>query len=371
MNARKLYEFEEGYDQFYVPTSVIRVGGRDLVRDLFLSITATEVELGLNTAGRFSFTIAGAFDWKEREFLGKAALERVDLLDLFAFGAQVEVSIGYGKAARLRPMLKAIVTEIGTGFAESGTPSLTVSGFDALYPLGIGKNSCQWEDKTPSEAVRDVAGRNSLPVSITAQDTALPRIDQTKESDRDFIDRMAKLAKSVFYIRDGTLCFGPRRLDSGAVAELAWGEGLSSFSPTANIAKQISEVEVHGWSATEGKHVVGRAKAGDEKKGDGGETGSRRIGKALSNSPVLSISAAVHSQQDADERAKAILEERAQDLVTGDGECVGLPDLVPDTRVAIAGVGRAFSKNYYVTDTTHSLDGKGYRTRLKVEERSI
>lgn len=368
----KLAEFEKSYNSFYAPTSVIKVGGRDLVRELFLTVTSTEVELKLNAAGRFSFTVASAFDWLEREFLGKAALDRVDLLDLFAFGAPVEVSIGYDEPARLQPIIKGIVTEIGTSFAESGTPALTVSGYDALYGLGIGKTSFQWDNKKPSDAVRDVAGRNSLPVEITAQDGVEKRIDQSKESDRDFIDRMAKLAKSIFYIRDSELRFGPRRNDAGAVVELAWGEGLSSFSPTANLAKQITEVEVHGWSATQGKHVVGKAKRGDEKGVESTtESGAQRLGKAFGKAPVLSISAAVHSQEEADARAKAILEERAQDFVTGDGECIGLPDLLPDTNVAVSGVGKAFSKTYYVSETTHTLDGKGYRSRFHVEEPSI
>jgi uncharacterized protein len=371
MTARKLYEFEKDYNDFYIPTSVIRVGGRDLVRDLFLTVTSTEVELKINANGRFSFVVASAFDWKEREFLGRAALERIDLLELFAFGAEVEVLIGYDEPSRLRPLIKGIVTEIGTSFAESGTPALTVSGYDALYPLSIGKNSAQWDNKKPSDAVRAVAGRNSLPIKVTVEDAVKPRIDQSKESDRDFIDRMAQLAKAVFYIRDGKLCFVPRRNTSGAVAELAWGEGLSSFSPTANLARQIGAVEVHGWSAAEGKHVVGKAPRDDPQGEEGKKSGSRRVGEALAKSPVLSISAPVHSQQEADERAQAILEERAQDFVTGDGECVGLPDLLPDTKVAIAGVGRAFNKTYYVTETTHSLDGKGFRTRFKVEEPSI
>ncbi|MEA3037500.1 MAG: uncharacterized protein QOE79_13 [Sphingomonadales bacterium] len=372
MNARKLHEFERDYHDFYVPTSAIRIGGRDLVRDLFLTVTSTEVELKLNAAGRFSFVVASAFDWEEREFLGRAALERIDLLALFAFGAEVEVLIGYDEPARLTPLITGIVTEIGTSFAESGTPALTVSGYDAIYPLGIGKNSGQWEKKKPSDAVRAVAGRNSLPILVSVDDDVLPRIDQSKESDRDFIDRMAQLAKAVFYMRDGELCFVPRRKAGGAVAELAWGEGLSSFSPSANLARQIAAVEVHGWSAAEGKHVVGKAPRDSAQGAEAGKkSGSQRIGEALAKSPVLSISAPVHSQQEADERAQAILEERAQQFVTGDGECVGLPDLLPDTKVTIAGVGRAFNKTYYVTETTHSLDGKGYRTRFKVEEPSI
>jgi len=369
---KKLLEFETDYNDFYVPTSVIKVGKRDLVRDLYLTITNTEVELKLNAAGRFSFTVASAFDWKRREFLGKAALDEVDLLELFAFGAEVEVWIGYGVPSGLKKsIIKGIITEIGTSFAESGTPALSVSGYDAVYPLGIGKNTRMWDDKKPSEAVQEVARENSMSIEVGVEDAAEKRIDQSKESDRDFIDKMAKLAKAVFYFRDGKLIFATRRNTSAAVADIAWGEGLSSFSPTANIAKQITAVEVHGWVATKGKAVIGKATRGDEKGVESGtQSGAQRIA-ALSNKPVLSISAAVHTQEEADERAKAILEERAQDFVTGEGECVGLPDLLPDRTVNISGVGRAFSKTYYITETTHSIDGKGYRTRFKVEETSI
>lgn len=325
----------------------------------------------INAAGRFAFTVASAFDWQAREFLGKAAFEKVDLLALFAFGAEVEVSIGYGEPAKLKPILKGIITEIGTSFAESGTPVLSVSGYDALYQLGIGKSSRVWDDTQPSAAVRKVADDNSLPIKIGVRDAKESRIDQSKESDRDFIERMAKLAKAVFYVRDGTLRFAPRRNDGEAVVDIAWGEGLASFSPTANIARQITAVEVHGWSAKEGKSVIGRASKGDETGIQGGtRSGTQRIA-ALSNAPVLSISAAVHTQQEADERAKAILEDRAQSFVTGEGECVGLPELLPDRNIRISGVGRAFSKTYYVTEATHSIDGKGYRTRFKVEEPSI
>jgi phage protein D len=369
---KKLHQFERRYNDFYVPAFVVEVSGRDLVRDLLLSVTSVQVDLKHNAAGRFSFTVAGAFDWERREFLGKTARQRVDLLELFAFGAEAEVWIGYDEPARLRPIIKGIVTELGTSFAESGNPALTVSGYDALYSLGIGKATRRWDNRKPSDAVRDVAGQSSLPVSVTARDSPERRIDQDRESDRDFIAKMAGLARSIFYVRSGRLHFGPRRNDSAAVAELAWGEGLSSFSPRANIAKQIAGVEVHGWSAAQGKAVIGRARRGEERGIESStQSGSQRLAKALSTSPILSISAPVHTQQEADDRARAILEERAQDFLTGDGECIGLPDLLPDTNVKVSGVGRAFSKTYYVTETTHSLDGRGYRTRFNVEEPSI
>src|SRR3954471_22465621 len=134
----KLQQFAAPYDDFYVPTSVVKVGKEDVVRDLFLSLTSVSVELHLDAASRFSFTIAGAFDWKERDFVGMVGNRRLDLLQLFAFGAPVEIALGYGEPSRTKTMLKGIVTDVGTKFTESGAPELNVSGYDALFALGLG-----------------------------------------------------------------------------------------------------------------------------------------------------------------------------------------------------------------------------------------
>lgn len=368
----KLQQFAGPYKDFYVPTSVVKVGKEDVVRDLFLSLTSVSVELHLDAAARFSFTIAGAFDWKERDFVGMVGNRRLDLLQLFGFGASVEIALGYGEPSRVKTMLKGIVTDVGTKFTESGTPELNVSGYDALFALGLGAATREWIAAAPSSAVRDVAAANSLPVEIRGTDAPLERIDQTKESDQAFIERMAGLARATFYVRGGVLHFGPRRTDSAATVELVWGQGLSSFSPRANLAKQVTSVEVHGWSAALGKRIVGKAGAGDEEGVTGRmASGTKWAGKAIPRPRTLAVSAALHTQAEADARAKAILQRRAQEFLTADGDCIGLPDLLPDTNIAVSGVGRSFGRTYYVTEATHSIDSGGYRTRFQVQEPGI
>ena len=85
----------------------------------------------------------------------------------------------------------------------------------------------------------------------------------------------------------------------------------------------------------------------------------------------MSIRAAVDTPDEANERARATLEERAQEFATGNGECIGLPVIVPDVNIALRGIGRTFSKVYYVNQATHSLDGNGYRTKFQVAETTI
>lgn len=369
----RIAELERKHGDFYVPTAVVKVGGEDVLRDLYLAVSEVSVDLKEKSAARFSFTIASAFDWEAREFLATRAEQRVDLLSLFAFGQKVEIGLGYGDPAKLGPpMLTGVLTEITTDFATGSTPTLTVSGYDDLYPLTVGKNTRHWENKPDSAAVKDVAGIPGVTTDVRPTTPVKLRIDQNKESDMAFLGKLAERNGATFYHRNRKLYFGRRQNDASDVVELDWGQGLVSFRPEANLARQVAEVQVHGWSAAKGEVVLGRASRGEESGRDARtESGSERVVTALSSTPVLHMRAAVHAQDEADARAKAVLEERGQTFVTGSGESIGVPEILPDTNVALGGLGRAFSRTYYVSAATHKIDGRGYHTTFTVQESTI
>ncbi len=363
---------EQKHSDYFAPAFVITVGGDDLVRDLFLTVASINVDLKEKTAGRFSITVTNAFNWEHREFVAGETEERVDLLELFAFGAEVEVKLGYGEPARLETVIVGTVTELKTTFGAGGTPSLEIAGYDKLYPLTIGKQTRNWEDVPDSDAVADIASLQGLDTEIVATTPSKPRIDQNEETDMAFLEKLAERNSATFYITDRKLYFGPRRRDHAAEISLPWGGGLTTFSPEANLAKQIAAVEVVGTSATTGEQIVGRAERGQEEGRDpGDESGPERLAGALAAQPVLRVRSGVHTQEEADARALAILQERAQDFVTGSAECIGLPELRPDMNVAFDGLGRGFSKTYWISGVVHDISGGGFTTTLSVQEPSL
>ena len=368
-----LKALESKFGDFYVPAFAIKVGSQDLIRDLYLTVTSLEIDFKEKAAARFSVSIANSFDWKAKEFVARRGEERVNLIKLFAFGSRIEAAIGYGNPGGLKPTFAGIVTEIATSFSEGGTPELTISGYDDLYPLTIGKSTRHWEEKRDSDAVSDIAEDRGLSTSIVQTKPPKPRIDQKEQTDFAFIEKLAKRNhRATFYMRDGKFYFGPRQNERSAVIELKWGEGLLSFSLQASLAKQITEVEVHGRSAREGKPILGKAKRSDASGRDRRrESGAERLAAAFGKAPVMSIRTPVHTQAEADARAKAILEERAQDFVTGDGECIGLPDIVPNINIALGGIGKVFNRPYYVSEAKHTIGSSGYRTTFKVQEPRI
>jgi phage protein D len=368
----KLEALDRSYEDFYVPTLVVAVGGEDLLRDHLLAVTSVEVDLRLKSPGRFSVSIGNAYDWEARDFVAGERGSRIDLLDMFAFGAKVKVSLGYGEPSALSPMIEGLITEVGTSFTEDGNATLTLAGYDALYPLRLGRQSRHWDDAKLSDAITAVAGANRLSSDVQVKGATLASIDQTQESDLAFIERMAELSGSTFYMRSGKFYFGPRHEDRSPELEIPWGQGLTHFSPTANLANQVAGVEVHGWSAADAAAVVGRAAPGDEKGRDSGrKSGGEWAASAFGAKPKIEFAAPVRDQAEADSRAQAILDAHAQQFVTGEGECVGVPTLLPDTNLAFSGLGRAFSKTYYVSGATHQFDERGYRTRFAVQDPTL
>src|SRR5262249_15583692 len=160
---------------------------------------------------------------------------------------------------------------------------------------------------------------------------------------------------------------------AGAVVRLVYGEGLMSFKPEANLAGQISRVEVYGWDRKARKAIVGIASAGEE-SGLSGKSAGQYLNAFVrdpSKRPTLRLRQPVFTQSEADQRAKAALSERAKQFLTGEGEATGLPELRPDRNVELANLGVPFSKIYYIQQATHKIDANGYRTRFKVKETGL
>ncbi|RPJ83499.1 MAG: phage late control D family protein, partial [Acidobacteria bacterium] len=350
---------EEKHGSFYAPSFQIKVNGKDLLSSEKLEIATVQIDNTLQGADQFSFTINGGFDFALREF---------SHLELFKIGAPVEIRMGYGDAKKLQLMLRGFITSVKTSFPSGGLPNLVVSGYDSSYCMTKGKKSRNWEDKKDSDVAALVAGEHNLKVTVQDSQVVHPKIEQNQETDRAFLEKLAKRNKFELYSFSDELYFREPASKESEVVTLEWGKGLVSFSPELNIAEQVSQVEVRGWNVNEKKAIVGTAKKGDELGRDPGRKSGSELLETLCKSAVLRVRNPVYSQQEADRIAKAILKTRSEDLVKGSGESIGLPEIRADRNIKLLGLGKLFSKTYYVEQTTHTVSTSGYTTSFRVKE---
>jgi phage protein D len=366
----ELATFASTYGNFYAPAYAVRLGRDDLMRDLLVAVSQVEVELVLGAASRFSFNVTDCYSNKLHAFkTGRGA----DLLALLTFGAEIEVCMGYGDARSTPVTVAGTITEITTNFPEAGSPELAVSGYDHGFPMTVGKNSRSWTEARDSDAAHEIASFNNLNATIEPTKEQHPKIEQNQESDWEFLKKLAERNHYELFVDEKkTLHFAPPNDKATAVVTLNYGEGLLSFKPEANLAGQVAAVEVHGWDPKQKKAIVGKASAGEE-SGLSGKSAGQHLNGFVRDSrkkPTLRLRQPVFTQSEADARAKAALNERAKQFLTGEGETIGLPEIRPDRNVSLEKLG-AFSKTYYIQQATHKIDTGGYRTRFKVKETGL
>jgi phage protein D len=374
--ALNIRQIEHARKSFYAPSFNIKVSNESLVTSLKLEVTSVQVDSILDGADHFSFVINNAFNIGTREFVpaGKKTLP-----DFFEFGAPVEISMGYGDRSTLDLMLTGIVTEVSTSFPSSGAPQLTVSGFDHSYCLTRGAQSDSWPNTTDAEVVRQIANRYSLTPKVEDTKAIHANIVMSQESPAVFLTRLAARNGFEWFVINTDLFFRSPSNDERGAIELKWGEGLVSFSPEIKLAEQVSQVEVYGWNVQKKEKIVGRARKGDEPGRDQVRASSKkRLSGAeyLQNvcrdkASTLRVREPVFSQQEADQRAKAILKRRAEGFVGGQGESIGIPELKADTNITLLGLGDMFSTTFYVSRATHTVNASGYRTSFSVKDTTI
>ena len=367
----ELATYAERYQNFYAPAFAVRVGGSDLLRDLNVAVAQIEVDMVLGAASRFSFTVCDCYSEKLHSFKGGRGQ---DLLKVMTFGAETQIYMGYGDAKSTPVALSGIITEITTNFPEGGPPELAIAGYDSGFAMTMGKNSRTWTKTRDSDAASEIASFNNMNSLIDPTTEAHAQIEQNQENDWEFLKKLADRNHFELFVDERKILhFGHPNDKAGAVVRLVYGQGLVSFKPEANLAGQISRVEVYGWNPKTKEKILGVATAGEESGLTGTSAGQilNRFVRDASKRPTLRLRQPVFTQAEANQRAKAALNEKAKQFLTGEGETIGLPAIRPDRNVALDGLGAPFSKTYYIQQATHKIDASGYRTRFKVKETGL
>lgn len=367
----ELATFARTYRDFYAPAYAVKLNRNDLVRDLLVPVNQVEVDLVLGAASRFTFTVPNTYSHKLHAFkTGRGE----DVLNLLTFGAEVDVCMGYGDARSTPIAVSGMITEITTSFPDGGSPELVIAGYDHGFAMTMGKNSRKWTKARDSDAAHEIASFNNLNAIVEATKEQHEQIEQNQESDWEFLKKLADRNHFELYVDERrTLHFATPNDKATAVVRLDYKEGLLSFKPEANLAGQIAQVEVYGWNPKTKETIVGKASAGEE-SGLTGKSAGQHLNAFVrdpSKRPTLRLRQPVFTQAEADQRAKAALNERAKKFLTGEGETIGLPEIRPDRNVELAKLGAPFSKTYYIQQATHKIDTSGYRTRFKVKETGL
>jgi len=352
---------------YYAPEFQIEVQGYKLDPTTKGDVLSVKVDMDLENADRFEFTVN---NWDDVHLDFKYSDSAT-----FDVGNRVVVKLGY--ANRLLTLIAGEISSLAPRFPESGSPTLTVSGTSTLGKLKDKKpdENAQrlFRDMSDYEIAQIVAQRNGLTPVVTAEGPKHELVWQRDLSEGVFLMERAKRTDFDFYVQtdeDSSLeslyFVKPKdtRESSGVkVFVFEYGRSLINFTPKLSNNRQVASVTVRGWDPQQKKAIVAKADVGNlPQLGGQGRSGPETAGDRSDQV----VDAPVETQEEAQLLAESLLREKAYEYLTGDGQVIGLPDLRPGHNVELKGLGTRYSGTYYVKSVSHSIGGSGFTTSFGV-----
>lgn len=328
------------------------INGRPLGGPVRSCVDAVTVDQRVDLPGMFTLDLsaseaaAGSMSWFDD--------------DTFAVGHAVEIKMGNG--GELKTLMKGEITALEPTFISARPPSLTVRGYDRAHRLQKGRRTHTYSDQKDSEIAERIASKAGLAADSADSGVRHEYIFQDNQSDLEFLQERARAIHYEVFVEDKTLVFRPAAGDTSVSVSLRLRRELTSFYPRLSLGGQVTSVTVRGWSEKEKKVYIGQAQAGEVSRMGGSESGPEQLESTFGAAEFLISEQPVRDQAEADQLAKARLEQLALGLVSGEGTCRGEPDVRAGRLINLDVLSRRFSGDYYVTAATHRYDQSGYQT---------
>lgn len=348
-DRNKMEDLYSKYQGFQAPAVRLLLGdGKvDLTGKLNAQIDGLTVNLSQETAASASFTIVNAYDSKNRSFDS-------GIMDQLILGNILRVELGY--VSCLEQVFTGFIYAVKADFGDMAALSVTALDVRRVMEDSVRKGE-SWKYTTYSEVFKQVMQPykklySKLTVDNTP-DNAVTSVIQN-ESDLEFCKRLAAEGNREFFVFNDVVYFR-RKSKKASALTLSWGRDLISFSKESIYADQ--KVTILGLLKDGKDQVSATAEVKTDSSvkqvvtGDNGHTVS---------SPTSD------TKGKAAEKAEKKAAEIKKKKQSGQGTCVGLPQLVPGRPVTIAGLESRLNGEYMVKSVSHNFGSDGFQTSFDI-----
>jgi len=288
-------------------------------------------------------------------------------------GGKLTVKATIATSSSPTTLIEAEITALELEFDTGGTFTV-IRGYDPAHRLFRDRRTVSFVQMTASDIATQVAKKAGLKVGkVDSTSTVFPFVSQAGQTDWEILTQLARDAGMDLTVRNGSFSFGAPAT-AGSPAVLKFGEELVRFRSVLTSAQQVGEVEVRGWNVAEKTALVGTAPAKTSTV-DLPTVKPTDMASAFGNPRYVSTDVPYRTQNEVDQAAKALAEEKASAFAEFEGVARGNPDLRAGRKVSLEGLGAPFEGTYTITSAKHRFDPTtGYTTSITVtgkQDRSL
>ena len=346
------------YEDFRGPAFTIKVDGKTL-SSAEMPIAFLEVELSAEgSAAGCHFAVESLYDFAQSKWIN-------NLAKTIQVGAKLEVLGGYVKQELI---FYGYVDEFSMEYSGSAPPRLAVTGIDGFGYLMSCQEPLYGGKKKPQKVVEDILSKAvsaGYAKSRTVGRLAGFEVPVSKEKVDDFkyLRLLAqRYCMSLFSVA-GELIFDNVVSNSTPLISLTVGMGLLSFQRRLSLRGQVGEVEIWGRDENQ-KFIKGSAKT--VSVGGSGKSAAQ-IASKFKQTALREYNEYVRTEKECVELAQARLDSLALNFVSGEGTCVGIPELIPGRFISVKGLDGDTEGSYFLSRVRHRFTGEGYYTQFEVK----
>ena len=346
------------YDNFTAPGFSIEVGGKELALGKY-HIPGVEVEISAaGTAGGCNFQIEGQYDFKNSKWVNDAA-------KLIKPGAKLIVKGGYQERKEL---FYGYVDDFSIDFNSDKTPFIQVNGIDGLGYLMNMYTPLYAGEKKPKEIVETILKKSqsagfAKKVQVGALDGFETPIIKELTDDWKFLCTLAERYGTMLFAVDGELIFDNVLTKTSPILTLTVGKSVRHFSRRVSLSHQVGKVEVMGRDVNQ---VAVMGSASSVTAGGEGKTAAEWV-SGLKESTLRERSEYARTQKECETLAQNRLNSIAMGFVSGEGECVGIPELIPGRYLKIDGGDELTNGTYFLSKVIHRFRTDEYITAFEIK----
>ena len=285
----------------------------------------------------------------------------------FFIGDEIEIGFGDIAATSTKPVFTGEIVTFEPEFTNASA-MICVRAYDKSHRLHRNRRSATFQDMTLSDVVGKIVNDAGLQAGeITSTTTVHPFLQQSMESDLDFINRLAALENCEFGVSEGRAFLQQRRNGVGAVPKLSWRENVKSFKPRMSASQQHDKVKVSSYDPVTRAAVVGEATQPGSIPRPAQE--ARDKASTFGASELLVSDRVANTADEAKAIAQSTLDKLASGSFEAEGTMEGNPAVKAGGKLKLEGFGR-FDGEHDLSSVTHVYGHGDFRTRFAISGRN-
>jgi hypothetical protein len=292
-------------------------------------------------------------------------------LSLLKFGSETRI---WPDTTGSNLLIQGKVTGVEGEFTIETPSTLRMKLENDLFTMRLRRHNRTFTEATDADIFSRIAHENGFTSSIAVSGPTHKIVTQANVDDLTFVQNRCKEIGAEFWLDNGELHVIGRRERTREQVVLTFGSSLGSFSYSADLGTQSTVVSTIGWDMEQKRRIK---KSAEISAALGTNNQIHLCGPAAltghwGECEFVDNATPVGTDEEAQQRATAIMQSRVGGFVKGRGTGIAVFNLRAGHQVNLINVGTLVSGLHTVTDVRHHFDlVSGWKTEFSTERPNL